>query len=71
MSKAECIYEWFQDHFDTFGCYPMDWIDYADTDFTHTDSPDLTDEKGRLYGWDECWAILNKNYPNIKWREVE
>jgi hypothetical protein len=49
----------------------MDWIDYADTDFTHTDSPDLTDEKGRLYGWDECWAILNKNYPNVKWREVE
>ena len=30
MSKAESIYEWFQDHFETFECYPMDWIDYAD-----------------------------------------
>jgi hypothetical protein len=53
MSVAKCIYEWFQDHFDTFGCYPMDWIDC----------------KGRLYGWDECWAILDQHYPNVEWRQ--
>jgi hypothetical protein len=60
MSKAECIYEWFQDHFDNFECYPMDWLD----------TREISDKNPRIYDWDECWAILNKNYPDVKWRDV-